>query len=124
MSGEYNEAKRSKVIARQYLDFIDQHIKDVISGDAPVFMELNQIAAELAVSHKHLTDTIQKEMGNHPCHFYDAKIIDKAKYMLKNADLSIAQIALILTYDPSNFSKFFKKWTGVTPGKYRSLEKP
>lgn len=124
MSGEYNEAKRSKIIARQYLDFIDQHIKDVISGDAPVFMELNQIAAELAVSHKHLTDTIQKEMGNHPCHFYDAKIIDKAKYMLKSADLSIAQIALILTYDPSNFSKFFKKWTGVTPGKYRSLEKP
>lgn len=112
--------KRSTEIAKQYLDFLDQHIRDVLSGHTPEFMELNQIARELAVSHKHLTDIMQKEKGHHPCHFYDAKIIDKAKDLLTDTNSSIAQIALTLTYDPSNFSKFFKKWTGVTPGNFRN----
>ncbi|WP_118953092.1 helix-turn-helix domain-containing protein [Taibaiella helva] len=113
------EEKRSKQITRQYFSFLDRHIDEVIDGTAPVFLELNQIARELAVSHKHLTDTVQKETGHHPCHFYDEKIIDRAKALLARSPLSIAQIALTLTYDPSNFSKFFRKWTGMTPGSYR-----
>ncbi|PVD52989.1 AraC family transcriptional regulator [Terrimonas sp.] len=120
---EGKEEKRSIEITRQYFDFLDQHITDVISGRVPAFMELNQIARELAVSHKHLTDIIQQEKGNHPCHFYDAKIIDKAKRLLINTNNSIAEIALTLTYDPSNFSKFFKKWTGETPGNFRKSNK-
>ncbi|UCJ08610.1 AraC family transcriptional regulator [Chitinophaga pendula] len=112
--------KRSTEITQQYLDFLDQHIEAVLNGHTPEFMELNQIARELAVSHKHLTDTVQKEKGHHPCYFYDAKIIDKAKALLTDPQLSIAHIALTLTYDPSNFSKFFKKWTGTTPGQFRA----
>ncbi|WP_291914501.1 AraC family transcriptional regulator [Chitinophaga sp. CB10] len=116
----HKKEKRSLEITKQYFDFLDQHIEDVVSGRAAAFLELNQIARELAVSHTHLTDTIQKEKGNHPCHFYDAKIIEKAKDLLGNPALSIADIALTLTYDPSNFSKFFKKWTGETPGEFRN----
>ncbi|PZR24387.1 MAG: AraC family transcriptional regulator [Citrobacter freundii] len=82
-------------------------------------MELNQIAKELAVSHQHLTAMVQKELGNHPCHFYDEKIIAQAKLLLTKSDMSIAGVALTLTYDASNFSKFFKKWTGETPGAFR-----
>lgn len=111
--------KRSIKITREYFEFLDRHIDDVVSGRVSEFMELNQIARELAVSHNHLTYIIQKKKGNHPCHFYDEKIIDKAKELLANADCSIANIALRLTYDPSNFSKFFKKWTGITPGDFK-----
>lgn len=111
--------KRSEEITRDYFFFLDKHIAGVISGDVDDFMELNQIAGELYISHKHLTDTIQKETGNHPCHFYDLKIIEQAKRMLTGSDRSIAEIARILTYDPSNFSKFFKKFVGQTPKKWR-----
>ncbi len=82
-------------------------------------MEIGQIASALFVSHKHLTDTVQKETGDHPCHFYDLKIISEAKHMLSETDKSVAEIARILTYDPANFSKFFKKFVGKTPGKFR-----
>lgn len=82
-------------------------------------MEINQISSELFLSHKHLTDTVQKETGNHPCYFYDIKIIDQAKQMLSQTDKSVSEIARTLTYDPSNFSKFFKKITGKTPGQFR-----
>jgi len=114
---------RSKEITENYFQFLDKHIADVVSGKVEEFMEINQIASELFVSHKHLTDMVQKETGNHPCHFYDLKIIDKAKQMLSESDKSISEIAKILTYDPSNFSKFFKKFVGQTPGQFRKSTK-
>ncbi len=116
---EQDIQKRSKEITENYFQFLDQHIADVVSGKVSDFMEINQIASELFVSHQHLSDTIQNETGNHPCHFYDLKIIDEAKKMLSETNLSIAEIARILTYDPSNFSKFFKKFAGQTPGQFR-----
>lgn len=110
---------RSKEITEHYFRFLDKHIADVVSGKVNDFMEINQIADELFISHKHLTDTIQKETGNHPCHFYDLKIIEEAKKMLAKTNIPIAEIARTLTYDPSNFSKFFRKFTGQTPGAFR-----
>lgn len=71
--------KRSEEITQNYFQFLDRHIADVVTGKVTDFMEINQIASELFVSHKHLTDTIQQETGHHPCHFYDLKIIDQAK---------------------------------------------
>jgi|SRR5690606_18859876 len=111
--------KRSKEITKSYFRFLDKHIEDVVLGKVEEFMEINQIASELFISHKHLTDTVQKETGNHPCHFYDLKIIDEAKRMLSAPDKSVAEIARTLTYDPSNFSKFFKKFVGQTPAQFR-----
>ncbi|WP_336664260.1 AraC family transcriptional regulator [Elizabethkingia meningoseptica] len=110
---------RSSEIVESYFTFLDKHIDEVVSGNTSEFMELNQIARELAISHQHLSDTLQQETGHHPCHFYDEKIIERAKAFLKETNLPVAQIALQLTYDPSNFSKFFKKWTGQTPGTFR-----
>lgn len=111
--------KRSQEITHQYFSFLENHIQQVISGDVPEFMEVNEIAGKLAVSHKHLTDTIKKETGQHPCYFYDEEIIRKAKQMLASSEKSVAEIARMFTYDPSNFSKFFKKMTGETPGDFR-----
>jgi len=115
--------KRSQEITFQYFTLLDNHIQDVISGNVPEFMELNEIAGKLAVSHKHLSDTVKKETGQHPCSFYDGKIIDQIKNMLMDSDKSVAEIARIFTYDPSNFSKFFKKMTGFTPGEFRNSKK-
>jgi AraC family transcriptional regulator of adaptative response / methylphosphotriester-DNA alkyltransferase methyltransferase len=116
---EEKTPNRAQEIKDHYFQFLDKHIADVITGKQPEFLEINQIASHLFVSHKHLTDTIQKETGNHPCHFYDLKIIEEAKKLLLESEKSIAEIAHILTYDPSNFSKFFKKFIGKTPGEFR-----
>lgn len=115
--------KRSKEITENYFQFLDNHIEDVVLGKTDEFMEINQIASALFISHKHLTDTVQKETGSHPCHFYDLKILDEAKKMLSETDKSVSEIAKILTYDPSNFSKFFKKFIGQTPGQFRKENK-
>ncbi|MCT3897575.1 helix-turn-helix transcriptional regulator [Elizabethkingia anophelis] len=114
---------RGKEITERYLAFLDKHIDDVLKHRVSEFMELNKIALQLAISHNHLTDTVKNELGNHPCYYYDNKIIEKAKEFLVETELSIAEIARSLTYDPSNFSKFFKKWEGITPGEFRKNQK-
>ncbi|WP_300600291.1 AraC family transcriptional regulator [Niabella sp.] len=113
---------RSGEITDRYLQFLDQHLNDVVSGHAAEMMQLAEVATRLFISHQHLTDTIQKATGNHPCYFYDLKIIERAQQMLRETDWPVATIALKLTYDPSNFSKFFRKFTGITPGVYRKQQ--
>ena len=110
---------RGTQITNQYLLFLDRHIDDVLQGRALEFMTINAIAYELAISAKHLSYTIQKEKGKHPGYFYNLKILTKAKEYLISSPLSISKIALLFTYDASNFSKFFKKCTGETPGSFR-----
>ncbi|MCE7042795.1 AraC family transcriptional regulator [Dyadobacter sp. CY312] len=115
--------KRSEEITHAYFDFLDKHLADILSGNVTEMMELNEIAAELNISAQHLGDTIQQTMGNHPCHFYDSKILEQAMKLLVETDMSIAGIAKLLTYEPSNFSKFFKKFRYETPGQFRTRKK-
>lgn len=111
-------ASKSSIVER-YKEFINKHVQNVVEHIDEEFLEINQIAEKLNISHVHLTDTIQRETGHHPCYFYDFKIIEVAKQMLLKENTPIAEIARRLTYDPSNFSKFFKKFTGYTPGNFR-----
>lgn len=123
MDTEKESKTRNKEITNAYFKYITNHIEEVISGSVSEFEEINEIATNLAISHKHLIAVFQAEMGHHPCYYYDQKIIEKAKELLVNSDYSVAEIARMFTYDPSNFSKFFKKMTQVTPGEFRSQYK-
>lgn len=110
---------RKEEITKKFLSFLDIHIDNIITGKEQDFLGIGEIAKHLALSHQHLTDTIKSTLGNHPCHYYDEKLIEAAKHLLINEDMTPAAVARKLTYDPSNFSKFFKKWTGETPGAYK-----
>ncbi|WP_353718928.1 helix-turn-helix transcriptional regulator [Dyadobacter sp. 676] len=114
-----NTPSRKEEITDRYFLLLDQHLTDLVTGKATEMLELNDIARELCVSHKHLIAIIQQTKGEHPCHFYIDKIIKKSQQLLTETALPVAEIARMLTYDPSNFNKFFKKYVGQTPGKYR-----
>lgn len=115
--------KRSDIILQNYLIFLDKHINDVVQGNTPEFLKLSQIAKELFISANHLSDTIQERTGHHPCYFYDQKIIEQSKKMLIDTNLSVSEISRALSYDPSNFTKFFKKIVGYTPKTFRNINK-
>lgn len=113
---------RGTLIVNRYLTFLDQHLKELLEGKVQDFLTLKQISSELAISYQHLTDTVKKNTGKHPCYFYETKILDEAKKLLREDHLKPASVAKILMYDPSNFSKFFKRWTGKTPGQFKKSE--
>lgn len=49
---------------------------------------------------------------------------DAAMAYLSNSELSINAVAALMGFtDPSAFHRCFKKWTGQTPGEYRSAER-
>lgn len=123
MATDIRQSRKADVTER-YFRFLDLHLADLVAGNSMEMLELSDIANELCISHKHLIAIIRETKGQHPCHFYVSKIIEKAKQLLIESDLPVAEIARRLTYDPSNFNKFFKKYVGQTPGQFRRGYKP
>jgi AraC-like DNA-binding protein len=115
---------RPKEITKQFLYELDKHMLDLKSGRAENSFEVRDIAALLYIHPTHLSNTIQEELKKSPCDIYEEKLMAIAKELMQQTDLSIAEIARQLTFDPSNFSKFFKRFEGVTPNQFRKQQKP
>jgi AraC-like DNA-binding protein len=45
--------------------------------------------------------------------------MNAARQLLRDTARPVADIAANLTFDPSNFTKFFKRFEGCTPKQYR-----
>jgi len=114
-----------KIFARQheitadFLKEIDKHLDDIMANRTMDMMEIRDIADILHIHPTHLSNTIKLTTGQAPCYFFEEKIMRIAKEMLKDTSIPIARIASQLTFDPSNFTKFFKRFEGITPKQYR-----
>ena len=114
-----------KILARQneittdYLAVLETHLKDIVSQKVTKMLEVRDFASMLFIHPTHLSNTIKLTTGKSPCDFYEEKIVVISKNLLEQNKLSIADIATLLTYDPSNFTKFFKRFVGQTPKQYR-----
>jgi AraC-like DNA-binding protein len=113
--------KRPQEITKQFLAELDKHMLDLKSGKAENTFEVQDIASLLHIHPTHLSNTIKEELKKSPCDIYEEKLIGIAKELILTSDLSIADIARQLTFDPSNFTKFFKHFEGITPGQFRVL---
>ncbi|QEC66914.1 helix-turn-helix transcriptional regulator [Panacibacter ginsenosidivorans] len=110
---------RKKELAAQYITELDTHIQDLKEGKADRAMEIRDLAKLLHVHPVHLSNTIKEVTGRSTCDLYEERLLKISKDLLLNTNMSIAAIAKQLTYDPSNFTKFFKHYTGTTPKKFR-----
>ncbi|PJJ61189.1 helix-turn-helix domain-containing protein [Hymenobacter chitinivorans] len=114
-----------KLLARQheitadFLRLIDQHLDDITTGRATEMFEIRDFAGQLCIHPTHLSNTIKLTTGHAPCYFFEARILDVARQLLQDPRRSVADVAQSLTYDPSNFTKFFKRFAGLTPKQYR-----
>lgn len=114
-----------KILARQqeitaaFLRHVDQHLDDILKGKAADMFEIRDFAALQFIHPTHLSNTIKLSTGKSPCDFVEAKIMDICRALLRNTDQPVAEIAARLTFDPSNFTKFFKRFEGLTPRQYR-----
>ncbi|MBI1768366.1 MAG: helix-turn-helix domain-containing protein [Bacteroidetes bacterium] len=110
---------RQKEIVKEYLAQLDKHIEDLRNGLAERTQEIRDFADLMHIHPTHLSNTISLVMRKSPCNIYEQKLTDLAKELLLSSNRSIAQIAKQLDFDPSNFTKFFKLYEGVTPKKFR-----
>ena len=77
-------------------------------------------ADALFVSPKHLTETVKEVTGKTAGDWIDDAVTLEAKVLLRNHEISIAQVASQVNFpEQSSFGKYFKKQTGVSPSEYR-----
>ena len=110
---------RQQEIVSQFFVAIDKNMEAVVAGKALRMLEIGEMADALHIHPTHLSNTIKQVTGKSPCSFYEEKILCVSKKLLAETALPIGEIAARLTYDPSNFTKFFKAYEGMTPKKYR-----
>jgi AraC family transcriptional regulator, regulatory protein of adaptative response / methylphosphotriester-DNA alkyltransferase methyltransferase len=112
---------RQKEIVEQYLLLLDSHMQHMREGKVERAMEISEFAAALHIHPVHLSNTIKEVTGQSTCNIYEHRLLALAKSLLIETTLPIGQIAAQLTYDPSNFTKFFKHYSGITPKNFRKL---
>lgn len=77
-------------------------------------------ADQLAITPKRLNQILQNYTRRSASYFIQEHNIMQAKHLLRTDKMNITEIAFELGYDDiAYFSRFFKKWTGISPERYR-----
>ncbi len=80
-------------------------------------------AEELNISYKHLNNICKKLINKTAKQFIDDFIILETKRFLLSSEMSIKGISEQVGFDePTNFIKYFKKHTNISPAKFRNKQ--
>ncbi len=85
---------------------------------------IEQIAEQLSVSQRYLSDTLKKETGKTSTEHLQLYLIDEAKNILLDPQKTVSEVAYELGFEyPPYFSRLFKKKEGISPTDYREKYK-
>ncbi|TCI92707.1 helix-turn-helix domain-containing protein [Tenacibaculum sp. M341] len=116
-----------KELSNNLLDRFNLHLSNYF--DSGLLAEkgipsIEEIAKNLAVSQRYLSDTLKKETGKTSTEHLHLLLIDEAKNILLQPNKSIAEVAYELGFEyPPYFSRLFKKKEGISPTEYRDKYK-
>ncbi|MBD2102442.1 helix-turn-helix transcriptional regulator [Leptolyngbya sp. FACHB-261] len=97
---------------RQAVEYINEHLAEDVS--------LQAIALELNMSHYYFCRLFKRSMGITPYQYLIQQRVERAKQLLKQKSMPIADIASQIGFsDQSHFTKQFRQYTGITPKAFR-----
>jgi len=84
-------------------------------------ISLKEISAVAGLSPPYFSTIFKEEMGENLSKYLNRLRVEKASRYLLETDMSLSEIAACCCFeDQSWFSKIFKAYTGISPGKYRN----
>jgi len=84
-------------------------------------ISLKEISAVAGLSPPYFSTIFKDEMGENLSKYLNRLRVEKASRLLLETDMSLSEIAACCCFeDQSWFSKIFKAYTGISPGKYRN----
>ena len=90
-------------------------------GDA---LNVAELAKKYGLIVSYLSTLFKEKTGINLTAYIEGIRMEKAKRFLKEREWTVTEVALHTGYSNSNyFSRVFKKYTGVTPGEFRELER-
>ncbi len=94
--------------------FIEEHLGEEALG-------LESLAASAGLSLPWFKARFKREVGVSPRHYVLVRKVEKAKERLVRSGASITSVAMDLGFSTSQyFATVFKRYTGMTPGRFRS----
>lgn len=145
MLREYNEGKSgSQEVLRHYLsvlciklfrryasqsqelpksDGLDygQMVVDLLEKSSFEHLNIDEIAQKAFLSPRYFQSVFKKHTGRSLTKFLHEMRIEKAKQLLETSDIPVNAVMLSIGYnDTKFFYTVFKRYTGMTPGEYRS----
>ena len=113
-SGSEPAAPDGERVAAAFRDLVNRHFREHWS--------LARYARALSISQSQLSRTIRRAIGHSPKAMISARLLLEAQRNLRYTEATAAQIAHDLGFqDPAYFSRYFKRLTGLTPRRYRTI---
>lgn len=116
-----------KELSNDLLEQFNQHLESYFdSGQLQEkgIPSIEQIANQLSVSQRYLSDTLKKETGKTSTEHLQLYLIDEAKNILLDPNKTVSEVAYELGFEyPPYFSRLFKKKEGMSPSAYREKYK-
>ncbi len=108
---DFSDVKHSDVIFKT-VKFIKDHYNEKIS--------LDDLANQVYLSKSYLSKIFKEEMNCNISSYINMIRVEKSRSFLLNESISLVDVAGMAGFDDqSYFTKVFKKYTGVSPGKFR-----
>ncbi len=101
---------------------ITYNFENIIKKTKHKHKPIKYYAEKLNISTIYLSECIKKTTGKTAKQVINEYLVLEAKSMLKQSTNSIAEIGFLLGFDDnSNFVKYFRKQTNLTPRQYKNL---
>ncbi len=111
---ESNLKYKNHIVAN-FLELVQQHYREE--------RLIQYYAGRLCITPKYLSKLVKEHTGRAAADWIEQYVILEARAMLQSTDLSIQQIAATLNFpNQSFFGNYFKRATGVSPTRYRTVK--
>ena len=107
-----SKRSREQTIFDRFLQLVTQHCTE--------HHQIGFYAEHMCLTERYLSTVIRQTSGTTAKNWIDRAHITRIKIELRHTDKPVAQIANEMHFaNPSFFSKYFRRLTGMTPGEYR-----
>lgn len=116
---ERRKQKIEKIKKSVELDYV-LLFKDLLEKEYKNKKQVKFYASQILITEKRLNQATTKIMGRTPKQIIDERVLLEAKRLLAHTNDSIKEIGFELGFkEPTNFIKYFRKHSNLTPVKFR-----
>ncbi|MBX5024977.1 helix-turn-helix transcriptional regulator [Rhizobium lentis] len=116
------DGERSEQRGQGETGSILQRYRQLVEAGFHQHRPISDYAAELGVTADRLHAVCQRSLGRSPIQLLHERVVQEAKLRLERSARNIQEISDSLGFrDPTYFSHFFKRKTGLSPAGYREI---